>query len=196
MGIEFSWPEGATPIDPNEAEGLIPPITTQAELNEFEALNIVEGLLWAQRSRRVKRDLLTPDTLRLLHKQMFGKTWRWAGTYRLTQKSIGCEAWKISSELKNLAEDTRCWLQFESYSAEEIMARFHHRLVAIHPFANGNGRFARLATDILCEQRGWRLSSWGSRSLVEVGTTRKEYIQALQAADINDYTRLIKFMDT
>lgn len=194
MGIDFFWPEGATPIDPNEAEGLIPTLGTQAELNEFESLNIIEGLLWARRSRRIKKDLLNPATLKLLHKKMFDKTWRWAGTYRVTQKSIGCEAWKIASELKNLTEDTKCWLKFKSYEPQEIATRFHHRLVAIHPFANGNGRFARLATDVLCEGQNWPMSDWGAGNLVEVGGARKAYIRSLQQAHAHDLGPLLNFM--
>ena len=96
MGIELEYPDGATPLDPDEAEGLIPALATQGELNEFEALNILEGGTWARKSINVRRALLDQKTLRQIHKKMFGSTWRWAGKYRLTQKSIGCDAWRIS----------------------------------------------------------------------------------------------------
>jgi len=192
--MEIDPPPGATPIDPDEADGLIPPISTQGELNEFEARNIVSATLWAIRSRQIKSDFLSDHTLCELHRQMFGNTWRWAGTYRQTQKSIGCESWKISEAMRNLVEDVKVWLDQESYSATEIAARFHHRLTWIHPFANGNGRFARFATDILCEQRGWPASHWGRESLTEPSRVRSEYIAALQSADQNDFKPLIQFM--
>lgn len=194
MGIAFDYPEGATPLDPDESEGLIPALGTQSELNEFEALNIVEAVIWARRSTKVKRALLEMDTLRLLHVRMFGKTWRWAGTYRRTQKSIGCEAWRISAELKMLLDDVRVWLEFETYSREEIAARFHHRLVWVHPFPNGNGRFARLVTDLLCAQRGWPVPTWGFSNLVNVGQARSNYLEALRAADRHHFDPLIEFM--
>jgi Fic-DOC domain mobile mystery protein B len=192
--MKFDWPEGATPIDADEAQGLIPNIATQGELNEFEAANIVEGAAWARRSRRIRSDLLDQDTLRLLHRQMFGEVWKWAGAYRTTEKNIGSPAWQISTNLKNLEDDVKAWVEHKSYPPDEIAARFHHRLVLIHPFVNGNGRFARLATDLLCEQQGWTVSSWGSTDLVKQSQTRYDYIQALRAADAGDYGPLRAFM--
>ncbi|MBS1717813.1 MAG: mobile mystery protein B [Armatimonadetes bacterium] len=194
MGIDFSWPDGATPIDPEDLAGLIPSITTQAELNEFEARNILEAIIWAESSRKIKQSLLDQSTLRLLHARMFGRTWKWAGKYRQTQKNIGCESWQIPTMMKTLEEDAKTWLQLQTYSPDEIKARFHHRLVWIHPFVNGNGRFARLATDLLCEQQGWPLSAWGSSDLVQPGEARAAYITALRAADGHDFALLIAFI--
>jgi Fic family protein len=34
---------------------------------------------------------------------------------------------------------------------DQIGIHFHHRLVSIHPFPNGNGRHARLIADVLIE---------------------------------------------
>lgn len=194
MGIEPEFLEGPTPLDPDEAEGLIPSLSTQGELNEFEALNILEGATWARRSTKVRKALLDQATLRQIHNRMFGSTWRWAGKYRLTQMSIGCEAWRISSELKRLIDDVQSGLQFESYPPEEIAARFHHRIVWIHPFPNGNGRFARLATELLCEQSGWTLPSRGASDLTRPREARKSYIKALQAADQHDHLPLMQYM--
>jgi fido (protein-threonine AMPylation protein) len=42
------------------------------------------------------------------------------------------------------------WLERGTYPLDEIAARFHHRLVAIHPFPNGKGRHGRLMADLLC----------------------------------------------
>jgi len=190
----FDLPEGATPIDVDEAQGLIPAIATQAELNEFEAANIVEGEVWARRSRKIRSSLLDQDTLRLLHKRMFGETWIWAGRYRTTQKNIGVAAWQIGTSLRTLTDDLKIWIEYATYPPVEIAARVHHRLVWIHPFVNGNGRFARLATDLLCEQRHWPVPTWGSTSLVKQSQTRRDYIHALQMADSSDYAPLQRFM--
>ncbi|AIE85940.1 mobile mystery protein B [Fimbriimonas ginsengisoli] len=192
--MTFENPDGATPLDLDEAGALIPSLSTQAELNEFEFLNIAEAIDWAERSRKIKADLLRPDTLRLLHKRMFGRTWRWAGQYRTTQKSIGVEAFRISTELLNLTEDVKCWLEFGSYPRGEIAARFHHRLVVIHPFPNGNGRHARLATDLLCERERWPRSLWGAAEGVEPGEVRSRYLDSLRQADRHDLSALISFM--
>ncbi len=183
----------ATQIDPNESEGPIPSLRTQAELNEFEALNILDGTLWAQSSKLIIKSLLKQETLKLLHKRMFGNTWSWAGTYRKTQKSIGCDAWQIAMKMEQLEDDFASWLKFNSYPPYEIAARFHHRLVQIHPFPNGNGRFARLATDLLCKQQGWQISSWGFENS-ETNEARAEYISSLKMADSSEYASLIRFM--
>ena len=84
----------------------------------------------------------------------------------------------------------------QTFAWTELGARFHHRLVSIHPFPNGNGRHARLATDILMRQNRQPIFTWGSASLVVAGVTRKAYIAALQAADREDYAPLIAFVTT
>lgn len=192
--MNFASPEGATPLDPDEIVGLLPALSTQEELNEFEADNIVAGALWARDSRLVKSSLLELSTLRRIHLRMFDRTWRWAGQFRTTQKNIGCESWKIGTLLKELADDVKTWVEFESFSPAEIAARFHHRLVLIHPFPNGNGRFARLVTDLLCEQQGWPVSLWGLADPSQQQAVREAYIWALRAADGNDFSPLITFM--
>ncbi|MBX3118444.1 MAG: mobile mystery protein B [Fimbriimonadaceae bacterium] len=189
-------PVGATPIDPAEAEGLIPKLAARAELNEFEAVNIAQTIAWAENSRRMMVRLLEPETLRLLHKRMFDRTWKWAGRYRTTQKNLGVEAYRIGEEIKNLTEDTQLWMQAETYPPTEIAARFHHRLVAIHAYPNGNGRHARLATDLLCMSRGWPMPDWGAASLDEPGEVRARYIDALRKADAHDLQPLCAFLYT
>ncbi len=192
--MEVNLPSGATPLDPDEAADLIPQLATQSELNEFESANILRGISWAQRSKKVRDRLLSDEVLRELHRKMFGETWRWAGTYRKTLKSIGCEAWQISTNVRNLAEDVKVWIENGSYSPPEVAARFHHKLVWIHPFPNGNGRFARVAADLLCEQRGWLLPTWGSTDLGESGAPRQRYIDALRSADRGHFLPLLEFM--
>ena len=77
MVMRFTYSTGATPIDPDEAAGLVPThITTQAELNAWEEANIVSGEMWAFRR---KSALLDEGFLRALHLKMFDQTWRWAG---------------------------------------------------------------------------------------------------------------------
>jgi len=75
-----------------------------------------------------------------------------------------------------------------------IAARFHHRLVWIHAYPNGNGRHARLATDLPLKANGQRRFSWGSQSLIDALQTRQNYVKALRAADNHDFTPLIAFV--
>lgn len=194
MAIEFEYPPGATPLDPDEASGLIPDhITTQGQLNRWEARNILEGEGWAFDNKRL--DLLTVDFVLALHKKMFGNTWQWAGKFRKTEKNIGVAPEVIEVELKKLLEDAKAQLEAKSWPLEQIAARFHHRLVYVHPFPNGNGRFARTMSDLLLVRNGQERFTWGAGDLASTGSeVRKRYIAALQAADGKDYERLFEFV--
>lgn len=99
----------------------------------------------------------------------------------------------ISTRLRDLLDDARYWIQHRTYSIDEIAARFHHRLVSIHPFANGNGRHARLMADVLLAQSGAPPFTWGSKPLA-TGVERDAYILALRAADAGDIEPLLLFV--
>lgn len=191
MPVNLDYAPGATPLDPDELAGLIPDhIATQGELNEWEQQNIQVGDDWARKQRK---DILTEDFLRQLHKRMFGETWRWAGEFRRSDKNIGVDWLQIGVELRKLLDDVRYQVELGSYPPDEIAMRFHHRLVAIHPFANGNGRHARLMADLLVERLGRPRFTWGRVNLVDAGETRQRYIAALQAADARDIALLFAF---
>jgi Fic-DOC domain mobile mystery protein B len=193
--MEMDYPEGATALDPDEIEGLkLPHIETRSELDQLEQQNIQEGYNWLTRQRKYK-DFLTEAFLLELHKQLFGSVWSWAGSYRHSDKNIGIDYLHIAVELRNLLDDARYWIEHDTYKPEEFAARFHHRLVKIHPFPNGNGRHARIMTDVILETIPEAESvNWGSRILGADGEHRQAYIQALRAADQNDYRLLIKFV--
>jgi Fic-DOC domain mobile mystery protein B len=125
---------------------------------------------------------------------MLGRVWRWAGTHRRSGKNVGVDAYRIPQELRQLSDDCRYWIEHGTYGLYEIAARFHHRLVWIHPYPNGNGRHARLATDLLLAANGGERFSWGRKSLVDAGDTRDQYIAALRAADGHDFGPLIVFV--
>jgi len=181
-----------TPLTPEEREGLIPSyITLRSELNEAEQANILEAEEWAFAR---KRDVLDERFLTNLHKRMLGRVWRWAGTFRRTDRNIGIDPYRIPIELRQLLDDCRYWIEHETYLPDEIATRFHHRLVFIHPFPNGNGRHARLATDLLLVKLGQPRFSWGQVNLVNPSETRKTYVAALRAADQHDYGPLLEFV--
>lgn len=192
--MKFDYPEGATPLDPDEAHGmLLSHITSRAELDRWEQDNITEAEAWA--FHRTPRDILTDGFMKRLHKRMFGHVWRWAGEYRSTGKNIGVPAWQITTELSTLCADATAWLEHGSYPPDEIAVRFHHRLTAIHPFPNGNGRHARMMTDILLVHLLKRQRfTWGSGNLIDAGECRQQYINALRAADRHDYGLLLEFV--
>ena len=195
--MNFDYPPGATPLDPDELDGLrLSHITNRAELDRWEQDNIIEAETWAFRKTKItKEELLSVDFIRLLHKKMFQNIWKWAGKFRSSEKNIGVECWSIGPTLKNLLEEVKLWIEQNVYPPDEIGARFHHRLVTIHPFANGNGRHARLMADLLLVHilKKPRFS-WGSRNLVQSGECREHYIAALQATDQRDYDSLLEFV--
>lgn len=167
-------------------------ITTRAELNNAEAQGIVHSQQWLMKIP--KRDILSEKFLRDLHKQMFGEIWTWAGVFRSTEKNIGIAPHAISEQLRMLFDDTKYWIKHKTFSDLEIAMRFHHRLVAIHPFSNGNGRIARLMTNLLMKQMSGKILRWGTSKLEDVSNIRTKYIEALRRADNRDYSALIDFI--
>ncbi len=191
--MKFEYKKGATPLEPDEIYNLrLKHISTQKELDELEATNIIQGQQWAFSKKR--KNILNITFLLTLHKHMFGEVWSWAGKYRRTQTNIGVEPFRIPLETGHLLEEVTFQLQNNIYSMDEISTRFHHKLVWIHPFTNGNGRHARMMTDLLLHVYGHPIFTWGIHNLNEQGTVRQEYIRALKAADKNDFDPLMKFV--
>ena len=192
--MEFQYPPGATPLDPDEAQGLVPTyITTQGDLNAWEQINIAPGERWA--TRQIKRNLLDEGFIRELHRQMFAKTWRWAGTFRKSNKNIGVDWTQVSVKLRDLLDNTKYQVENHVFDADETAVRFHHQLVWIHAFPNGNGRHARLMADLLAIRHGRVRLTWGDGevSIASIGTLRDRYLAALRAADQGQFEDLIDF---
>lgn len=191
--MQFDYAPGATPIDPDEALGLIPKhIKTQADLNAWEELNIVEGADWIARQKIIQG--LNAGLIRELHHRMFNKTWLWAGTFRKSAKNIGMDWTQITVALKNLLDNTIYQIENKAMPIDEIAVRFHHRLVLIHPFPNGNGRHARLIADALIVNLGGTRFSWGGNATISgLNIVRKNYLSALRAADQGDIMPLMQF---
>jgi Fic-DOC domain mobile mystery protein B len=195
MISETGLPEGATPLDPDESEGLIPPqIATRAELNEAEEANIAQGMEWGLRAIRT-RTVLADEFAFELHRRMFEHVWEWAGRTRWTNKNIGIEKYAIRPAVRDLMADATTWSTLSVYPSEVMAVRLHHRLTAIHPFPNGNGRHARMMADLFLLQEGIHPLSWGGQrgSLVRTGEIRSAYIAALRVADGGDIEPLLRF---
>ena len=190
----FQQPDDATPLESEERDGLLQTwITHRRDLNEAEEANILEGAAWARSRRQRNRDLLTEDFIRQLHARMFGDVWDWAGAYRTTERNIGVAPHRIANDTIMLLDDVRYWVDHATYPTDEIAVRFHHRLVAIHPFPNGNGRHARLIADLLVEHLGGEPFTWGGGTLHDIGALRAAYVGALRHADNHDIEPLLAF---
>jgi Fic-DOC domain mobile mystery protein B len=191
MTDPFGADEDATPLTPQEREGLVPThVALRSELNELEQQNIADADRWAF-SR--KRNILDEAFLRGLHRRMFNRVWRWAGEYRTTERNLGVPPFRIQPDLRQTIGDGQYWIGHRAYAPDEIAVRFHHRLVVVHPFPNGNGRWSRLAADLLIVKQGAPRFTWGRSNLRAASDVRREYIDALHAADDHDLAPLIRF---
>lgn len=190
----FQYSTGATPLEPEELEELkIGHITTREELNRFEQDNINDALQWLKGRR--KSDVLTEKFIKTLHEKMFGKAWRWGGTFRRSGKNIGVDWVQIPVQLHTLLQDARYWIDHKTYPEDEIAVRFHHKLVRIHLFPNGNGRHARLMTDILLKDiLKQKPFTWDVKNIDTEDKVRDLYLKALRAADRGDYSKLLDFV--
>ena len=190
----FPGGDGNTPLSPEEQDDLIPDLTTKEELNEWERQNILEASAWALGQRNLnRRDPFSEAYVRELHRRMFDQTWKWAGVYRTREKDIGIPHDRIREALPALLGDARYWVEHRTFAPDELAVRFHHKLVWIHAFANGNGRHARLMADVVARRLGKPVFTWGRADIVRAGDFRRSYIDALRAADKNDIQPLLAF---
>ncbi len=195
MGLTIEYIEGQTPLNEEEKEGLrIYSITTREELDEFEQLNIEKAIQWTFGKKIKTEQLFSEKFIKELHKRMYGDVWKWAGTFRTSEKNIGIKNYLIAIELKKLLDDAIFWKENNTYNSEVLAIRFKHRLVTIHCFANGNGRHSRLMADLIMEKLySDKFFSWGSINLAKATETRSNYIQAVRKADNNEIEPLILF---
>jgi Fic-DOC domain mobile mystery protein B len=190
-------PSGATPLEPEDLEGLIPDfVATRADLNQVEFENITKALPWAQRQART----LEPDGILeygfvlTLHRRMFGDVWKWAGKQRQRVTNIGVEPFLIATQSRLLLDDAKMWHAQTVFDPDALAARIHCRLVSVHPFPNGNGRCTRLLADLYLASIGAEPFVWGNANLDEDGSARTAYIAALiEAATSGEYSDLIRF---
>ena len=189
--------DGNTPLDEDELEGLIPShLMTRADLNQWEVTNIERAFM---RLAARTPDMLDPANLQELHRRMFDETWEWAGAFRKSDKTISPFHWtEVPRLVDDLVANTRLQCERSSKTPEEldeIAMRFHHALVQIHPWPNGNGRHGRLATDLLLRDLGRPPFSWGGGvDSVPRGDLRGRYISALKAADAGEFDGLARFI--
>ena len=188
-------PGSATPLDPDELDGLkFKHITTRDELNELEQVNVQNGLAWLRQRREA--EVLSEQFVRELHRKLFGEVWRWAGSFRRTEKNIGIDPVQIGEQLRVLLDDALYWAENDVFPPLEAAARFHHRLVKIHCFPNGNGRHARIMADSYLKQGFNHVPiDWAAgHDLMNGNERRVAYIEALRNADAGVYEQLLAFV--
>ncbi len=186
--------QGATYVD--DISGLKLDSSTNYTLEEiylYEAKNITKATIKYLSATPSKK--LAPFSYKwlfTLHQEMFGDVWEWAGKSRQVELSIGIKAYLVNMELKKLVDDLAFWESHKTFDTVEIASRVHHRAVQIHPFVNGNGRWARMLANIYLKQNGLNPTKWNEAQLSKENPHRDAYIKALKRADGGDYTRLIE----
>ncbi|MBI4358606.1 MAG: mobile mystery protein B [Candidatus Omnitrophica bacterium] len=182
--------EGETPVD--DLSGLLIDIKDRNDLDIAESANNSKAhakyLLFMKSTSR--RDLFTHESLFQIHKDMFGEVWSWAGMKRKTGKNLGVPPVKIGSEIDRFLHDLYQW---EKNRTEpfEIAVRMHHRLVQIHPFENGNGRWARLVANVYLHQKKLHIIQWPSDEKLIREIFKPRYLAALRKADRGKYHDLL-----
>ena len=190
-------PSEATPIAPEDLEGLIPDfVSTRADLNLVEFENITKALPWALRQARAlgPAGVLDYGFMMALHRRMFGDVWTWAGTPRRRETNIGVAPYLIPAQSQLRLDDAEFWHVQGVFEPDDLAARIHCRLVSVHPFVNGNGRCTRLMADLYLTSIDAKQLTWGGTGLDEDGSGRERYIAALvKAANTDDYIDLVQF---
>lgn len=180
---------GETPIDVSHLK--VKGVQTRSQLDSVEAANILK-VVSKYFGRRRPTERMAPFTLqwvKRLHREMFGDVWKWAGRNRTSEINIGVKWHLIDEKLQQLLDDLACWGQSEVGVLEQA-AMLHHRAVQIHPFYNGNGRWARMLANILLHSRGYSSTGWPNELIGTTSIIRDRYIAAIKAADDGNYDLL------
>jgi Fic-DOC domain mobile mystery protein B len=189
-------PEGATPLD--DISGLLrDDITTRGQLDEAETLNIVNADDWLERGRLP--DMFTIGFYQGLHSRMYDQVWSWAGKMRSetgATANISVTPEAVPTELGRVAmEFNREWENRGEEKLLPFIARYHHALVLVHPFNNGNGRWSRLSCDAVVKHLVKEPPIiWATDTLTKDSEERSSYIAALKEADQGNFGPLTEYL--
>lgn len=172
-------------------EALIPRhLKTLSDLNEWESGNILQAQLLYFNTP--KKRVFTSQLIQKLHKQMFDKTWKWAGTYRNHDLFDGGVSFHdISKHIYELCIDMAHW-QNKHMNIIEQSVRLHHALYRIRAFESGNMRHARMLSDLVLYTAGHKRPVWPEAETIKTTDFMKKYKDALKMADRGDYEPLLE----
>jgi Fic-DOC domain mobile mystery protein B len=175
-------PHGSTPLGLEERDGLIRMyIATCDELNAAEQANIAAAVLCFRRRRLTTGRVLHGLVVRSSHKAIYRDVWKWADKYRRTERNIGVDLSIIAISVRDLVEDasSRAASEDTRLVRDQAVRLVRHRLGAIHPFPNANGRHARTFADLLMPRLGGDPLTWGATG-IRAGPNRQAYLDALR----------------
>ncbi len=178
--------KGQTPLE--DISGLLVAVKSRQELNDLEFKNnSAASRKYLLKNLTGKSAPFTYEWVQKIHKDMFGKVWRWAGVPRTSDLNIGVPKEKIGAEIHKLFYDLGQW-EARKERPLEIAAKIHHRLAFIHPFPNGNGRWARMIANLYLHREKLPIVQWPENQKI----FRPEYLKALRSADKGDLDPFLK----
>ncbi len=164
-------------------------------INHKEAIEFLENLIGSvkkESSGKIKKSLITENLIRQIHFLILTKiNSKEAGKYRSVQVRIAGtdyifpQAFEVSSLMKDFVKWSRANQQ--KINPVELATLFHFKFVSIHPFIDGNGRTARLLTNLILMEKGYPPA-------VILKADRKKYYKVLGQAhqeDIAPFVNLI-----
>lgn len=165
-------------------------ITDKDALNIAEAEGLAEAELFLLLNATDETAVTTDFVLDV-------QLYDWAGKWRKTEVQVGSlvqpKPYEVPVLMRQLCDDAQFRMNLEMTDSEmaELLAFFHLRFVAIHPFNNGNGRTARMLSNLLAMLKGY-----GPIRLYESGgKARKIYVSALRNADSGDLSSLVSLIE-
>lgn len=195
MSLFFKTRDGQTPIDTSIIKELkYKHISDMTELYELESENIAHAIVWCHSTNKDPLDYIVWIEL---HKHMLKDVWKFAGTLRIVElaNTDFHSPFDIRPALRELEQDLKTWIKFKTHPPKEMMAIFHERLLTIHPFRDGNGRWSRVLTEFVCSRLEIEIPTWGSRTIVEDKERRDTYITAVKEARHKlNYEKLMAIM--
>ena len=154
-------------------------------LNHREAIEYVESLV-------AEEQPITPYEVRQIHGLVLAHIDdQAAGQYRrLPVRITGAdhhppESWQVQQLMSEWGD----WLASSALDLHPVLrgALAHHRLVAIHPFVDGNGRTARLVMNLLMMRDGY------PPAIIE-NASRRQYYRVLARADVGEEGPLVNYV--
>lgn len=159
-------------------------IRTRPDLLPYEAENIRKAVVKYLAARpTAKSALFDYGWMLKFHKEMFGDVWEWAGKQRTRDQSLGTRWQNVGQQLAELSSNIDTFPNDADRLLDQAVA-IHHQSVRIHPFYNGNGRWARMLANIWLRRHGKAAIEWPEAEVgMEASSIRKDYIAAIKAAD-------------
>lgn len=151
-------------------------------VNHQSAIDFVEEIV-SPKYILSARDILSVHALVLnqIEKEFAGR-YRTFGVRIAGANFVPPNALKVDEYMDELID----WVNVQSNEISPIITAtiFHHRFVWIHPFSDGNGRTVRLIFNLLLMRHGFPPA-------IILRNDRKKYYDALNKANLGDYSKLL-----